>query len=84
MPSQSRLSRSPPMPRANDNSPLTEARASSRTAAEREAAQAALDAIRTRYAAGERIVQSAMADAVRRAAVTDLAAQHTKTWKPTP
>ena len=47
---------------------------------EREAAQAALDALRARSAAGERIAQSAIADAVRRAAEADMNAQHTKRW----
>jgi hypothetical protein len=47
---------------------------------EREAAQATLDALRARSAAGERIAQSAIADAVRRAAEADMNAQHTKRW----
>ena len=50
---------------------------------EREAAQAALAGLRTRAAGGEHIAQSAIAEAVRRAAESDLAAQFTKRWKPT-
>jgi hypothetical protein len=50
---------------------------------EQDAAQAALDGLRTRVAAGERISQSAIADAVRRAAEADMNAQHLKRWAPT-
>ena len=51
---------------------------------EHEAAQAALDALRAREAGGEHIAQSAIAEAVRRAACCDLAAQFPKRWKSTP
>ena len=51
---------------------------------EQEAAQAALDGLRAREAGGEHIAQSAIAEAVRRAACSDLAAQFTKRWKSTP
>jgi hypothetical protein len=61
------------MPEDNSD-PMTEEQAS---------AQAALDAIRTREAMGERISQSAIADAVRRAAEADMNAQHLKRWAPT-
>jgi hypothetical protein len=50
---------------------------------EREAAQAVLDALRTRSAAGECIAQSAIAHAVRRAAEAHMNAQHLKRWAPT-
>ena len=50
---------------------------------EREAAQAALDALRARSAAGERISQSEIAAAVRAAAEADMNAQHLKRWAPT-
>jgi hypothetical protein len=42
------------------------------------AAQAALEDIRSRGASGERIAQSAIADAVRLAAEADMNAQHPK------
>jgi hypothetical protein len=60
--------------RANDNGPRTE---------EQAAAQAALDALRSRGASGEKVAQSTLAEAVRRAAEADLYAQHTKRWEPT-
>jgi hypothetical protein len=47
---------------------------------EQESAHAALDALRARSAGGERIGQSAIAEAIRRAAESDLAAQHSKHW----
>lgn len=50
---------------------------------EREAAQTALDGLRARVVAGERISQSAVADAIRRAAEADMNAQHLKRWAPT-
>jgi hypothetical protein len=59
--------------RANNPGPMTE----------REAAQTALDGLRARVVAGERISQSAIADAVRRAAEADMNAQHLKRWAPT-
>ena len=49
---------------------------------EHEAAQAALDALRAREAGGEHIAQSAIAEAVRRAACCDLAAQFTNDGSP--
>ena len=51
---------------------------------EQDAVRAALDGLRTRAAGGEHIAQSAIAEAVRRAACSDLAAQFTKRWKCTP
>jgi hypothetical protein len=57
-----------------NNSPMTD---------ELAAAQAALEDIRSRGAAGERIAQSAIAEATRRAAEADLDAQHLKRWAPT-
>jgi hypothetical protein len=60
--------------RASNPVPMTE---------EQDADQAALDALRIRSAAGERIGQSAIAEAIRRAAAVDLDAQHTKRWEPT-
>jgi len=60
--------------RENNSSPMTE---------EQKSAQAALEKIRSRGAAGERIGQSAIADAVRRAAEADMNAQHLKRWAPT-
>ena len=51
---------------------------------EQHAAQAALAGLRARAAGGEHIAQSAIAEAVRRAAEADLAAQFTKRWKSTP
>jgi hypothetical protein len=50
---------------------------------EKSAAQAALDALRARGAAGERIAQSTLAEAVRRSAISDLDAQCLKRWEPT-
>jgi hypothetical protein len=47
---------------------------------EREAAQATLDALRARSAAGEPM---AIDDAIRRAAADDLEAQYQKRWEPT-
>jgi hypothetical protein len=55
--------------------------ADSSTTDEQESAQAALDDIRSRGATGERIAQSAIAEAIRRAAEADLDAQHTKRWE---
>ena len=46
---------------------------------EQAAAQAALEDIRSRGATGERIAQSAIAEAIRRTAEAD----HTKRWAPT-
>jgi hypothetical protein len=59
---------------ANDNGTVTEEKAS---------AQAALDALRARGAAGERIAQSTLGEAVRRAAAADLDAQFQKRWERT-
>jgi hypothetical protein len=50
---------------------------------EQVAAQEALAALRARSAAGERISQSTLGDAIRRAAEADMNAQHLKRWAPT-
>jgi hypothetical protein len=50
---------------------------------ERKSARADLEDIRNRGATGERIAQSVIADAVRRAAEADLSAQFTKRWSAT-
>ena len=46
-------------------------------------AMQALEALQAREAAGERVAQSVIAEAVRQAAEADLDAQHVKTWQPT-
>jgi hypothetical protein len=50
---------------------------------EQKSAQAALEDIRSRGATGERIAQSAIAEAIRRTAEADMNAQHLKRWAPT-
>ena len=50
---------------------------------DQQSAQADLAALRARGAAGERIAQSAIAEAVRRAAEADMNAQHLKRWAAT-
>jgi hypothetical protein len=60
--------------RENNSSPMTE---------EQKSAQAALEDIRSRGASGERIAQSTLRDAIRRAAAADLDAQWTKRWERT-
>ena len=60
--------------RADNSDPISD---------EQKSAQAALEDIRNRGATGERIAQSVISDAIRRAAEADLAGQYTKQWAPT-